>query len=161
MKIAVFSDSHKKTYGIDKALDKIIAYVGCIIHLGDGYDDVDEYKYIYSNINFYNVLGNCDVDNIGREEHVFEIANKRIFITHGHLYSVKSGYSKIISAAKEKSVDICLFGHTHKADIFYDSEILFMNPGSITYKGTNGRRSFGVIDITDENAVAGIVTLKL
>ena len=155
MKIAVFSDSHNKTEGIDAALNKVSTVIDAVIHLGDCCSDIEKYRFIYPDLEFFDVRGNCDYGSCNRAEHVFELAGKRIFITHGHLYDVKCGYKKIISAAKNKSADICMFGHTHNADIFYDEETLFLNPGSITFKAC----SFAMLEITSTGADVNIMFL--
>ena len=159
MKIAVFSDSHNKTEGIDTALDEASADIDAVIHLGDGCYDIEKYRLLYPKLEFFDVRGNCDYGSCSPAEHILELADKRIFITHGHLYDVKCGYEKIISAAKNKSADICMFGHTHEAVIFYEEEILFLNPGSITYKNQYGYRSFAILDITSETADINILRL--
>lgn len=159
MKIAILSDSHNRTEGMGNALSKVSAVIDALIHLGDGCTDIDRYKYSYPNIEFYSVCGNCDYAVYGKDEYVFELAGKRIFITHGHLYDVKFGYKKIISAAKRKSADICMFGHTHEAVIFYDEEILFINPGSITFEDGKGSRSFAMLEITSMSADVNIMRL--
>lgn len=159
MKIAILSDSHNKTEGIDTALSKVCSEVNAVIHLGDGCSDLDKYRPIYPNVEFFDVCGNCDYAAYGKVEQTFELAGKRIFITHGHLHDVKFGNKKIISAAKNNSADICMFGHTHEAAIFYDEKTLFINPGSITFGDDKGHRSFAMLEITDWNVDANIMHL--
>lgn len=72
----------------------------------------------------------------------FTIENKKVFITHGHLYN-KDYFLKSNS-------DIIITGHTHIPIIEYENEKLFINPGSIT-KSRSGDNSFAIID---ENIVS-------
>lgn len=115
MKILVLSDSHNKKIGLDfKSYD-------CVIHCGD-----------YGQSNFENsifyVRGNCDFRGI--KERVERIFGKKVLITHGDLYQVKYGLDKIVYRALELQCDVCFFGHTHCADVFVESKILFLNPGA-------------------------------
>jgi putative phosphoesterase len=160
MKIAVFSDSHREISGIDDAFAKIADGIDAVIHLGDGYRDMEIYKHTYPEMEFYCICGNCDLEMNGTYEMCFELAGKQFFITHGHMYGVKSGYQKIISAAKNKSADICLFGHTHKADIFNQDDILFINPGSINMERYFYRNpTFVMLEIKGDDVVADIIAL--
>jgi len=156
MKIVVFSDSHGKKTNIDKVLMNLGHETDCVIFLGDGHKDIDDFEALYPNIRFVKVLGNCDMWEQGLREHVFELAGKRFFITHGHMFYVKNDYDKIIDAAREISADICMFGHTHLATVFYDGNILFINPGNI---GDRRPYSYGVIEIIDDEISANIAYL--
>ena len=127
MKILIISDSH----GNDSAVASAI-YKECpdaIIHLGDGCTDIPE------SLDFpcYQVCGNCDsfTCNLPNKQ-IIELEGVRIFMTHGHLYNVKTTMSSIYLAALEANADIALFGHTHMpfTDINPQNPALF-NPGSI------------------------------
>lgn len=61
---------------------------------------------------------------------VMELEGKRILMTHGHRYGVKSGYLRAVYAAKEQQADILLFGHTHRAECFQEEGLWVLNPGA-------------------------------
>lgn len=115
MKILVLSDSHLHSVKLD------LNDYDYVIHCGDG-------NRITKSDNVFCVRGNCDFR--GEKEKIVEIKNKKILITHGDLYNVKYGYTRLSYKALESEVDICLFGHTHIADVFEFQEILFINPGA-------------------------------
>ena len=82
-------------------------------------------------------------------------------MTHGDLFGVKNGLSRIASAADYKGVDIVLFGHTHEMLAMYLPEgdesfgfktqkpLYLFNPGSIG----GYERSFGCITIDNRGGV--------
>ncbi len=153
MKIAVFSDSHKRIDLMEQVLDKLSKSISAVIHLGDCFGDTKRLESVYKNITFYTVYGNCDTSFNEACEDEIEIGGKRIFITHGNDYSVKSTNSRLISAAIEKQASACLFGHTHIPAVFYESNITFMNPGSIGLPKLLKRPTFGTLEITSEGNI--------
>src|SRR5699024_8927995 len=97
------------------------------IHCGDSElaNDADQLT------DFIVVGGNCDWDKAFLEDQVLEINGLRIFITHGHLYGIKSSLMQIRYRALEAGADIVLFGHSHVAFAEQIDQQLFVNPGSI------------------------------
>ena len=67
----------------------------------------------------------------------------RLFLTHGHLFGVKSGMSRLRLEANRVGANIALFGHTHRPFLEEDGGVWYMNPGA----ARSGR--YGVIEITD------------
>ncbi len=118
-----------------------------IIFCGDGQDDIELIMKKYPKKKFYCVSGNCDFYSKFEKNLYFELAGRKFFITHGDMYYVKSGYDKIVKAAKGKELDIVVFGHTHKEDKFYINGTHFLNPGSCW--GHNS--TFATIDIDENN----------
>ncbi|MCL2415416.1 MAG: metallophosphoesterase family protein, partial [Defluviitaleaceae bacterium] len=112
MKILVFSDSH----GSSKIMGKIISEnlktpdFLHVVFLGDVCEDIMPYYDIYDNINFHIVAGNCDYDRNLPKEKILKINNKKILITHGDNFGVKSGHDRIINAALKYRVNACFFG---------------------------------------------------
>lgn len=144
MRIIVFSDTHYNTSRMMRVLN-IIPEVDAVIHCGDGGRDVKEVSESFPHIKFYNVSGNCD-SGMAKYKEIIEIGGKRIFVTHGHLYSVKSEdeieYPTIRDAGRELGADAVLFGHTHIPYNRNWGDIVVMNPGSAKYTGT-----YGIIEI--------------
>ena len=144
MRILVFSDSHKNISACLTVIENIIG-VDMILHAGDHASDAAWIQKCYPDIPVKYVVGNCD-SNIAPAEMVVEAEGKKIFLTHGHLYSVKSqpAYHSLIDAAKAKDCDCVVFGHTHQEIHFKQDNLTVLNPGSIKHSGT-----FGVIEIED------------
>lgn len=140
MKIVVFSDSHR----IKSAMLGVVETESpeTIIHLGDHDKDSEVILSTYPDIPTRCVRGNCDYSSSANEIDKFVLAGKKFFITHGHLFSVKTGLSSITRAAVDDETDILLFGHTH---IPYSAELdnlIIINPGSIGIGQT-----YAVLDI--------------
>lgn len=155
MRIVVLSDAHGYVAPIEKAIENSKPDV--VIYCGDGVQKTEDISYLYPDIKFYFVKGNCDFGNYPTEQEI-KLGSKKVFFTHGHLYSVKSGYEKIINEAKVRGVDILLFGHTHIAFAEYIDGLYVMNPGSCVHPNM-GRPSYGFIDIVGSSIVTNIVEL--
>ena len=124
-----------------------------VIHLGDGAREAGQMSDAYPNREFFIVSGNCDMGVMAPDELLIEKRGVRIFLTHGHKYSVKFGLDRLISAAEKAGAQILLFGHTHAQQNTYTDGLYILNPGSLAHP-RDGRPSYGYIDITP----AGIFT---
>lgn len=148
MVIAVISDTHNNKSSITR-LKESVENVDAIIFLGDGESDLIEITKGFEG-EVYAVRGNCDVSNRNPEEQIIEIKGVRIFMCHGHRYSVKYGYNSIFYRAKELDVDIVLFGHSHLPIIEEQDGLILMNPGSASHCVGRLNKTIGFIDIVDE-----------
>jgi putative phosphoesterase len=129
MKILVLSDSHNNIQAMLDAVDE--EKPDMILHLGDHDRDCAPLRDEYPDIPLRAVRGNCDVRSMEPEYDEFVAENLRIFMTHGHLYGVKTGLDSILNTAFCRGADILLFGHTHLA---YQTELrglIAVNPGSV------------------------------
>jgi len=129
MKFLVLSDSHGSINNMLNTVDYEAPDV--ILHLGDYMSDCDSMIKMYPQILLRSVRGNSDGRFPGLDVDEFVMEGKRFMLTHGHLFGVKMGKSKIINAAKDRSIDILLFGHTHSQYHSTDGNITILNPGSI------------------------------
>lgn len=155
MKIVVISDTHGDIQDIIEEI-KNIDDIDYLIHLGDYTKDANEIQ-ASTNLNMIKVRGNCDMlDYSVEEDKVIEIMGKKIFLTHGHKYSVKSGIDRIYYKAKELGVHIVLFGHSHIPVSIMHEDILLFNPGSTSFPKGEGKKSYGIIEI-DENVRPRII----
>lgn len=146
MKVLVMSDSHGFLSNAKFVLDKN-PEIKFVIHLGDYYSDAVKLSEMYKNIRFEFVSGNCDGNRGLCSEKTLEVENTKIFITHGHNYSVKWNYRTILERAKLEDANIILFGHTHIATIDRLDNIILLNPGSISQSRSNQSESYAILDI--------------
>ena len=148
MRIGVVSDSHGNLYMLDKALSSM-GNIDMIIHLGDCIKDIikinDKYK---KQIEY--VWGNNDWSANGIYEKALDICGKKIFITHGHRYSVSYDIESLYDKALEIGADAVLYGHTHR-QIWYKGDMIILNPGSITFPRDQG--SGAAVMTIDENGI--------
>ena len=89
----VISDTHGDIFTAKKLIEQYPQIDG-LIHLGDNYKDAYIIKVNHPDLNVLMVPGNCDFVYDTPPELVFEIEGKRILMTHGHLYNVKSGIER-------------------------------------------------------------------
>lgn len=147
MKIMVISDTHGDTNKAEEAIKKNKG-INLIIHLGDYFRDAQKLSNMFPEIPIEYIYGNSDfmIEDVPAEK-VLEIDGKRIFITHGHRYSVKWDYDKLYKKAEEMKVDLLLFGHTHIADLIRKESYCVLNPGSISDPRDDSNESYAIIDI--------------
>lgn len=131
MKLAVFSDSHGNPDIMLRAIGSCAPDM--IIHLGDGGYDIVKIKRQFPRIPLKAVQGNCDISSNLPKTELFSVKGVRLFITHGHLYKVKSSLSLLTDEAVALGADAVLYGHTHIADIRQERGIFFINPGTCGY----------------------------
>ena len=157
MRIAVISDSHRRSGVIDKIL-KAQTTASHIFFLGDNVSDIEDFEYLYPEKTFHTVCGNCDFGSLLPTVGLEVLCGKRIFYTHGHTYNVKYGTQRLIESARQNKYDIVLYGHTHTASILYEDGIYIVNPGSCS-SPRNGKPSYCVIDITESGIMPIIIEL--
>lgn len=118
--IGLISDTHGL---LRKKVVDTLNDCNLIIHAGDigKYEVIENLKKICS-VEF--IRGNCDKDKeIAQEDRIVEIDNKRIYLIHD--------ISKLNINLEEENIDIVVYGHSHKSNIYDDNGILYINPGSV------------------------------
>lgn len=153
MKILVISDTHGITYDAERIIKKYEKNIVLCVHLGDLVKDAVYLQNKFPNLKFEIVRGNNDFTRDFPLEKVIEVGGKKILITHGHMYSVKSTYDLIVNHAKSFKADAVFFGHTHQQEEFYSDNILFLNPGSLALS-RDGSRSYAIAEVTTFGVVA-------
>ena len=144
MKILVLSDSHSSLAFMRRAISSVKP--DAVVHLGDHYDDGVAMAEEFPHIVFHIVPGNCDRYRMLRQEpevRCYEVCGVRLFMTHGHVQSVKSSLYRLIYDAHSMQAQAALYGHTHIADCHKEDGMWVLNPGSCGY----GRKSAGLIEV--------------
>jgi uncharacterized protein len=148
MKIIVIGDTHGDIEKAEEAISKN-KDADLIIHLGDYFRDAMRLSEIFPDIPMEYIYGNSDfmIEDVDAEK-LLEYSGVKIFLTHGHRYSVKWGYEKLHEKAKEMNVDLLLFGHTHIADIIKNGSYSLINPGSTSDpRGNDYNETYAIIEI--------------
>lgn len=146
-KVLVVSDSHGMTKELEVIRDRHLADVDLMIHCGDSQLDPDH----NSLTGYFTVGGNCDFGGFPLEL-VTEVSGKKIFITHGHRYSVKTSLMKLTYKAQESGADIVCFGHSHILGAEVINGTLYLNPGSIRLPRQRVEKTYVILDLR-ENSV--------
>jgi len=118
--IGLISDTHGL---LRKEVIEILNNCELIIHTGDiGKFEVIESLKKISYVEY--IRGNCDKDkNIAKEDKIIDVYNNRIYLIHD--------ISKIKVDLKKENIDIVVYGHSHKHNIYEEDGILYINPGSV------------------------------
>ncbi|MBQ9518921.1 MAG: metallophosphoesterase [Firmicutes bacterium] len=157
MRILVLSDTHRSLNRALLLMNDLIYEIDYVFHLGDNTEDADFLRDNYK-LPVISVAGNCDSDCSVEDEKVIELANKKIFMTHGHKYGVKYDTAdRLIYRAQEVGADICLFGHTHVPFLGLIRGMVVMNPGSLSQPRGNAKAAYGIIKIEDDDIYPSIV----
>jgi len=118
--IGLISDTHGL---LRKEVIEILNNCELIIHTGDiGKFEVIESLKKISHVEY--IMGNCDKGkNIAKEDKIIDVYNNRIYLIHD--------ISKIKVDLKKENIDIVVYGHSHKHNIYEEDGILYINPGSV------------------------------
>lgn len=146
MKILVFSDSH----GMVKPMRAIAKKESpdFILHLGDYESDCDD---AFPDFRVVKVRGNCDDNSTEETERFLDFGKGKIWMTHGHLYRVKSGLDNLLKKGIDMGASVILYGHTHHRHLLETAHYTVLNPGTPD-------QSYGVIEM--ENGEISSVSLR-
>ena len=149
MRILVVSDNH----GAKECLSQAIRREGrldLLIHLGDS-EMIDLEIRELVDCPYVIVAGNCDYFSSFPAGQTVDLGTHRIYATHGHLWDVRHGLSKLEEVARQSKADIVMFGHTHVPLLEEKDGLMILNPGSIAHpRQTNRLRSYAVM-VIDRN----------
>ena len=146
MRILVFSDTHGYVQNCTKVIETIKS-IDLVLHLGDTVRDAEDLHFVYPDIRFEYVAGNNDFSSLAPYEKLIYANNKKIFLTHGHTYGVKSSLTRLADKATDLHADIALFGHTHVPLNSMTGNVCVLNPGACGYISP----TYGIIEI--ENGI--------
>lgn len=151
-KILIVSDTHRKNENYFTLLEQQKP-LDMVIHCGDA--EGSEYAISQAaDCPVQIVMGNNDFfSNLPREME-FEIGRYHVWVTHGHSYYVSVGNERIKQEARERGVDIVMFGHTHRPCLDMEEDLVALNPGSISYPRQDGHRPSYIIMELDEEGEA-------
>lgn len=128
MKICICSDSHGNADGLQRLVWK--EKPDYIWFLGDGERDWERVE-LSPLQPFAGVCGNCDPFSQEPLVRRFTFCGKKILLTHGDTFHVKSGLTALEAEAVEHGLDLIFYGHTHRPamDTFEGCQIVC--PGSM------------------------------
>lgn len=158
MRIVVISDTHGSQVDL---IDKMttLQKPDLILHLGDNVEDGENISKIFG-IETLIVKGNGDYNADYPYDRIVDVAGKRIFMTHGHRYSVKNGHMSLYYKGLETDADVVLYGHTHVPLNLDENGIIIMNPGSPSLPRQQERiKTIGLIEI-NEKITTKIIKIK-
>ncbi len=156
MRIGLISDTHgflpAPVFDLFKGVD-------LIIHAGDvGHENVltelktiAPVKAVYGNVDGFPLVGRLSrIDFLKAEEQI-------ICVTH-IVNSPKAFAYELFKL--NRSADIVVFGHTHRAEVKKYNNIMFVNPGSVSMPRGSGGASVALLDITGKHAEVRFIEVK-
>ena len=150
MKVLIVSDTHGYDQNFEAVVDRE-APIDALIHCGD-IEGSEDYFEALVECPVYMVRGNNDFFSDLNGEMEFELAGRRIFLTHGHYYGVSMGPERILDEGLDRGVDLVMFGHTHRPLLMQESDITVLNPGSLSFPRQDGRKpTYLIMEIDEKN----------
>lgn len=156
LRIGVLGDTHGETNLARKVLEQLMP-LDFILHTGDHYSDALRLARELR-LGVVGVAGNCDLFSGGPWERVLDLYGRRIYLTHGHHYGVKSGYLNLYYRGKELGASIVVCGHTHRSFMEESGGILLLNPGSLTYP-RDRLRTLALLMLSHEETTAQVMVV--
>ena len=145
MKILLVSDSHGDYKSLER-LYNIYPNMDLYLHAGDSEQDEWSLK------PFISVRGNCD--------HYYDFPNFLVIpTTQGNIYVQHTPYiSK--SVINEHKAKIVIHGHTHTRRLEKVNDILYVNPGAISYARDKYDGSYTILNIDEKQIEVKFYTLN-
>lgn len=151
MELLVLSDSH----GDFQSLETLIKRhwdIDTIVHLGDGTEEIWQISQLYPHKTYYYVTGNNDDDRDAPEELLLEVDGVKIYLTHGHIFSLRKRKENMAFRAKELGAVVAFFGHTH---VFSQEEVdgvLLINPGAVKF-GRDKANRYCIVTVNRDGTI--------
>ncbi|MBM7855442.1 putative phosphoesterase [Desulfohalotomaculum tongense] len=157
MRIGVLSDTHGNMEAARLAVTSM-GKIDLLLHAGDHYRDAHQLAKS-KELLVCAVVGNCDWDVQEPADLLIDAAGKRIWLTHGHKYRVKTSHDALVKKALQHKIDVVVYGHTHVPVIEERQGILIFNPGSTTQPRGQRGPTYGVIEIDNQEIISQIFDL--
>lgn len=148
-KILILSDTHKNLSLLEDVLQ---ANQDCqiIIHLGDNYEDIDNFPSLIKDKRVIRVPGIFHPkykDGTLAKRQELTLSGKIIILAHS------------LDDLEGQKADILLFGHSHNWEISNSSDGILVNPGHLRMPMDKGRiATYGVIESTKEHLIIRFFT---
>ncbi|MEA5016904.1 MAG: YfcE family phosphodiesterase [Candidatus Limiplasma sp.] len=156
-RLVAVSDSHGAVSALRNAATLAMdrGPIDAFVFLGDGMGDAQAVRPMLlarnPRMEYIAVRGNNDPIQSAPQEAFFSVNGLGIMATHGHLYRVKWGLTKLHYAARERGAAIALYGHTHRSHLEEAHGVLLVNPGAVC-EGFTGRPVLADIVVQDDGS---------
>ena len=155
-RIGIMGDTHAYYASAQQAV-KQMGDVDVLIHVGDYIRDAQRLSREFQR-EIICVQGNCDPMADEPLTRLIELGGWKLFIAHGHQYSVKFSLERFTMAVKEAGAQIGIYGHTHMPQVSFDEGIYFISPGS-TGEPRGSGPTFALLHLTDDKVIPQIVRI--
>jgi putative phosphoesterase len=132
--VGLISDTHipARARRIPKMVFKIFENVDFIVHAGDlvQLSVIDELEQLAPVLAVHGNMDGPEVSGALPKLNSLKIYGWKIGVMHDP--STLFGRGKMREIAKQNGFDVFVYGHTHNANVKWEGEILYINPGSPT-----------------------------
>lgn len=146
MKVLIVSDTHGLKQELTLLKRRYEGEVDAFIHCGDSELSPNAPEMT----GFIAVEGNCDSHAAYPDVLLKAVGPVKFLVTHGHLFDVKRSPMKLLYKGLEAGVDVVCFGHTHVAQTFQESGIIFINPGSLSLPRSHQEGTYVICDFEQD-----------
>ncbi len=155
MIILIFSDTHGDNNALMEMLEyeKIHDRIYCLGDSGFSKEFLEE-------LNIVSVKGNYPFAPRVPYDISEKIHHHWFFFTHGHLYNVKFGLSRLIKKSERLKADVVCYGHTHRIDLQKKENLIILNPGALSYRKSYPFPSYMKVYIDELGIQIAVINLK-
>ncbi len=150
LRAAVFSDSHGDMNAMEELYSRM-NQIDLIFFLGDMTADIEcfrrKLKKAENTTPVYHVRGNNDLLSREPDYLIVPMEERRVFLTHGHLYRVRQGTEMLCRTAISLGCDTALFGHTHTRCCSFEQGVFILNPGAVSGSVPGMRKTAAVLTV--------------
>ncbi len=160
--IGLISDTHvpKRALKVPEKVFEIFQNIDYIIHAGDLVEltVVDELEQIAPVLAVHGNMDNMETMGALPKLNQLKVFDMKIGVMHDP--DIHSGFGKMREITKQNSFNVFVYGHTHAANITWEEEILYINPGSPTDPASiTNKPSVAILKITKESIMPQIIEL--
>ena len=157
MKVLIVSDTHRLNGTLQTVIEKEKPF-DLFFHLGDAEGSEDLITEWCREQNalcqVHMVAGNNDFFSALPRENEVRIGPYKAFLTHGHLYNVSVGTSRLLDEAKDRKAQLAIYGHTHRPQLAKRDDVMILNPGSLSFPRQEGRRpSYMLLELDEAGEI--------
>jgi putative phosphoesterase len=159
--VGLIADTHvpARAKCIPKMVFKIFENVNFIVHAGDlvQMDVIDDLEQLAPVLAVHGNMDGPEVTSALPELNALKLYDWKIGVMHDP--NTLFGRGKMREIAKQNDFDVLVYGHTHNANVKWDGQILYINPGSPTNPMASfiNKPSVALLKVTKEAITPEIV----
>ena len=158
--VGLISDTHipKQAQSIPKRVFEIFQNADYIIHAGDLVElaTIDELEQIAPVLAVHGNMDGLEVYKAFPTLNFMKVFDWKIGVMHNP--DIAFGLNKSKEIVQKNGLNVFVCGHTHTAFIYWEENILYVNPGSATEpKSPFNKPSVGLLKITNETILPQII----
>ena len=160
--VGLISDTHvpKRVHDLPKKVFEIFEKVDYIVHAGDLVElaVVDELEQIAPVLAVQGNMDGVEVTDAFPRMNSLKVLDWKIGVMHDP--DVAFGFDKMRELVNQNGFNVFVYGHTHVANVTWEGNTLYINPGSPTVPASIvSKPSVAILKITKEKVVPELINL--